>query len=172
VALAPEKWLQIDLDVNNPAQLADAFQKVAEAQHVSLEHARALGFWRDSSPGDNLPVAADTGATQSGLFIWQGHLASGGKEIDTRLVGGAASIQEFKSEAEQTPELRGMWGRNSAVTKHMRKWIEQEQAAFSDRLVRALSRCLRVVFKSALGDMELWNKSASAQLNAQMRKFA
>ena len=57
--LTPEKWCQIDLDANNPAQLADALQKVAEVRHVSLEHARALGFWNDSSLDDNPPVEAD-----------------------------------------------------------------------------------------------------------------
>ena len=57
--LVPEKWLQIDLKVDNPAQLADALQKVAEVRHVSLEQARALGFWNDSSLDDNPPVAAD-----------------------------------------------------------------------------------------------------------------
>ncbi|NDP62558.1 dynamin family protein [Polaromonas sp.] len=57
--LVPEKWLQIDLQVDNPAQLADALQKVAEVQHVSLAQARALGFWNDDSPEDHPPVTAD-----------------------------------------------------------------------------------------------------------------
>ena len=57
--LVPEKWLQTDLEVDNSAQLADALQKVAEMRHVSLAHARALGFWHDGSPEDNPPVAAD-----------------------------------------------------------------------------------------------------------------
>ena len=57
--LVPEKWLQTDLEVDNSAQLADALQKNAEMRHVSLAHARALGFWHDGSPEDNPPVAAD-----------------------------------------------------------------------------------------------------------------
>jgi hypothetical protein len=57
--LASEKWLQIDLDVNDPAQLAQAFQKVAEVRHVSLDQARALGFWHDSNPQDNPLAGAD-----------------------------------------------------------------------------------------------------------------
>jgi hypothetical protein len=57
--LVPEKWLHTDLEVDNPAQLADALQKVAEVRHVSLAQARALGFWHDGSPEDNPPVAAD-----------------------------------------------------------------------------------------------------------------
>ena len=57
--LVPEKWLQTDLEVDNPAQLADALQKVAEMRYVPLANARALGFWHDGSPEDNPPVAAD-----------------------------------------------------------------------------------------------------------------
>lgn len=44
------------------------------------------------------------------------------------------------------------------------------QAEFADRLVRALATRLRVVFESALGEVELWNKSAAAQLDAQLRE--
>ena len=57
--LVPEKWLQINLEVDNPAQLANALQRVADVQLVSLAQARALGFWSDGSPQDNPPVAAD-----------------------------------------------------------------------------------------------------------------
>jgi hypothetical protein len=48
--------------------------------------------------------------------------------------------------------------------------IRLAQADFSNRLVRALSNRLRVVFESALADVELWNKSASSQLDAQLRE--
>jgi hypothetical protein len=44
------------------------------------------------------------------------------------------------------------------------------QPEFADRLVRALSTRLRVVYESALGEVELWNKSAAAQLDAQLRE--
>ncbi len=57
--LAPEKWTRIDLDVNNPAQLAQALEKVAEVRQVSKDEARALGFWHDSSPDDNPLVGAN-----------------------------------------------------------------------------------------------------------------
>jgi hypothetical protein len=50
---APEKWERIDLDVNDPAQLAQAIEKVAEVVRVDREQARALGFWHDESPEDN-----------------------------------------------------------------------------------------------------------------------
>ena len=143
--MAPEKWLQIDLDVNDPAQLAQALQKVAEVRQVTQDEARALGFWHDSNPEDNpvtgpdglievprwrhaliniahpllrqglvildtpglnaigaepkltvslIPqahavvfiLAADTGVTRSDLSIWHEHLITGGDGCDTRLV--------------------------------------------------------------------------------------
>lgn len=44
------------------------------------------------------------------------------------------------------------------------------QPEFSDRLVRALSTRLRGIHEAALADVELWSKSAAAQLDAQMRE--
>jgi hypothetical protein len=50
---APEKWERIDLDVNDPQQLAQAIQKVAEVRKVTQAEAAALGFWNDELPEDN-----------------------------------------------------------------------------------------------------------------------
>jgi Dynamin family len=50
---APDKWVRIDLDVNDPLQLAQAIEKVAEVRHVSVDEARSLGFWHDDTPEDN-----------------------------------------------------------------------------------------------------------------------
>ena len=55
----PEKWTRIDLDVNDPAQLAKAFEKVAEVRRVSQEEAKAMGFWHEESPEDNPMVGSD-----------------------------------------------------------------------------------------------------------------
>ena len=55
----PEKWTRIDLAVNDPAQLAQALEKVAEVKHVTRDQARALGFWHDSNPDDNPLVGTD-----------------------------------------------------------------------------------------------------------------
>lgn len=44
------------------------------------------------------------------------------------------------------------------------------QTEFSDRLVRALATRVRVIHETALGDIELWSKSAAAQLDAQLRE--
>ena len=55
----PEKWTQIDLDVNDPGQLALALEKVAEVRHVTKQEATALGFWLDENIDDNPLVGPD-----------------------------------------------------------------------------------------------------------------
>ena len=55
----PEKWARVDLDVNDPRQLAQALEKVAEVLHVTKDDARALGFWHDENIDDNPLVGAD-----------------------------------------------------------------------------------------------------------------
>ncbi|MEI8158020.1 MAG: dynamin family protein [Burkholderiales bacterium] len=56
--MVPEKWTRIDLDVNNPQQLASALEKVAETRRVTQDEARALGFWHNQAPEDNPMVDA------------------------------------------------------------------------------------------------------------------
>jgi len=48
--------------------------------------------------------------------------------------------------------------------------LKLSQSEFSERLVRALATRLRVVYETALGEVELWNKSAASQLDAQLRE--
>ena len=55
----PEKWTRVDLDVNDPKQLAQALEKVAEVRHVTKDEARALGFWHDENIDDNPLVGLD-----------------------------------------------------------------------------------------------------------------
>lgn len=57
--MVPEQWNRVDLDVNDPAQLAQAFETVSEVRRVPLEEARALGFWSDEAPQDNPVPGAD-----------------------------------------------------------------------------------------------------------------
>ena len=51
-----DKWQRIELEMNNPDQLATALQQVVEVIHVSREEAAALGFWHDDTPDDNPPL--------------------------------------------------------------------------------------------------------------------
>jgi hypothetical protein len=56
--MVPEKWHRVDLDVNDPQQLSQAIEKVSEVRKVTIDQARALGFWHDDAPEDNpLPQA-------------------------------------------------------------------------------------------------------------------
>ena len=55
----PEKWHQIDLDPGDAVHLAASLHKVTETQHVSVERARALEFWNDSSLKENPPVSPE-----------------------------------------------------------------------------------------------------------------
>ena len=56
---APDKWERVDLDVNDPQQLARAIQKVAEVRRVSQAEAASLGFWNDETPNENPLVGVD-----------------------------------------------------------------------------------------------------------------
>ena len=48
--MAPEKWTRIDLDVNDPQQLARPSKRWPKSAHVTQDEARALGFWHDDAP--------------------------------------------------------------------------------------------------------------------------
>ncbi len=56
---APQKWERLDLDVNDPDQLSQVIQKVAEIRRVTKDEARALGFWNDELPDENPLPSAD-----------------------------------------------------------------------------------------------------------------
>ena len=56
--MVPEKWTRVDLDVNDPQQLAAALEMVAETRHVTRDEAQALGFWHSQEPEDNPMVDA------------------------------------------------------------------------------------------------------------------
>lgn len=57
--LKPDRWVEIPLDVNNADQIAKALEKVAEVRKVTLDNARALGFWHDELADDNPVPDAD-----------------------------------------------------------------------------------------------------------------
>lgn len=55
----PEAWTRIRLDPDSPERLADALTEVMRTKAVSVETARALGFWRDDDSEDNPPLIAE-----------------------------------------------------------------------------------------------------------------
>lgn len=61
--MVPEKWNRIDLDVNNPQQLATAMEMVAQTLKVTQEEARALGFWNSQS-ADDKPILDAAGLVE------------------------------------------------------------------------------------------------------------
>ena len=54
-----EPWHHVPLDPNSAGSLVDALAAVTRTQRVSKERAVALGFWDDSQPDDNPPMAGD-----------------------------------------------------------------------------------------------------------------
>jgi hypothetical protein len=59
----PRAWTHIPLDVSQPERLSESLQEVMRTQWVSVDEARALGFWQDDTPEDNPPVD-DTGRVE------------------------------------------------------------------------------------------------------------
>ena len=64
----PRAWTHLPLDVNSPAQLAESLQEVMRTQWVSVDDARALGFWNDDATEDNPPTNA---AGQVEVPVWR-----------------------------------------------------------------------------------------------------
>ena len=82
----------------------------------------------------------------------------------------------FSLQAPKEPALtRFAWDLELIQRSHLQylgvsNVLKLSQAEFSERLVRALSTRLRMVYESAMGEIELWNKSAASQLDAQLRE--
>ena len=54
----PDLWTRIRLEADSPERLAEALTEVTRTKAVSIDTARALGFWHDDSPDDNPPLLA------------------------------------------------------------------------------------------------------------------
>ena len=59
----PERWTEIEIDVDNAEHLSQTMSKVAEVRWVPMDEARALGFWSDDAPDDN-PVPDSDGRVE------------------------------------------------------------------------------------------------------------
>ena len=100
-------------------------------------------------------------------------------EIQSMLTGAFRQINAeygFSLQAPREPELVRFERDLDLVERSHNQYLgvtntfRLAQPEFADRLVRALATRLRVVYESALGEVELWNKSAAAQLDAQLRE--
>ncbi len=82
----------------------------------------------------------------------------------------------FSLQAPREPDLARFQADLDSVERSHNQYLgvsnvlRLAQPEFADRLVRALATRLRVVYESALGEVELWNKSAASQLDAQLRE--
>jgi hypothetical protein len=100
-------------------------------------------------------------------------------EIQSMLTGTFRQLNAeygFSLQAPREPELARYERDLDLVERSHMQYLSVSNAfrlaqpEFADRLVRALATRLRVVYESALGEVELWNKSAAAQLDAQLRE--
>jgi len=100
-------------------------------------------------------------------------------EIQTMLTGTFRQLNAeygFSLQAPREPELARYERDLDLVERSHNQYLgvsnalRLAQPEFADRLVRALATRLRVIYESALGEVELWNKSAAAQLDAQLRE--
>ena len=55
----PHLWTRIRLEADAPDRLAEALVEVTRTKAVSIETARALGFWHDDAPDDNPPLLGE-----------------------------------------------------------------------------------------------------------------
>lgn len=82
----------------------------------------------------------------------------------------------FSLQVPPTPQLDGFLAEIRQIEERHVQYIgvgntlRLAQPDFVQRLVRALGMRLRTVFESAANDLELWSKSATAQLDAQLRE--
>ncbi|GAB3770860.1 dynamin-like GTPase family protein [Ramlibacter monticola] len=100
-------------------------------------------------------------------------------EIQTMLTGTFRQLNAeygFSLQAPREPDLARYERDLDLVERSHNQYLgvsnalRLAQPEFADRLVRALATRLRVIYESALGEVELWNKSAAAQLDAQLRE--
>ena len=52
----PRAWTKRELAIDSPEELGAALGEVMRTQRVSIDEARALGFWDDATPDDNPPI--------------------------------------------------------------------------------------------------------------------
>ena len=52
----------------------------------------------------------------------------------------------------------------------MSNLIQLTRADFTDKLIRSLHARVRAIFETAVGEIELWNKAASGQLDVELRE--
>jgi Dynamin family len=55
----PQAWTRIRLDPGSPKQLSESLAEVMRTKAVTVDTAKALGFWSDEHPADNPPTVGE-----------------------------------------------------------------------------------------------------------------
>jgi len=82
----------------------------------------------------------------------------------------------FALQATEPPTMERFTADLDAVERsHLRylglgHMVQLARAEFSEKLVRALLARVRSIFETALGEIELWNKATTSQLDTQLRE--
>jgi hypothetical protein len=130
-------------------------------------------------PGIKLGVRKAYAGTFERLRAGLNQAATTSAEIQSMLTGTFRQLNAeygFSLQAPREPELARYERDLDLVERSHNQYLGMSNALrlaqpeFADRLVRALATRLRVIYESALGEVELWNKSAAAQLDAQLRE--
>ena len=130
-------------------------------------------------PGIKLGVKKAYGQTFERLRVGLRKAQSTSADIQSMLTGTFRQLNAeygFSLQAPKEPDLARYERDLDLVERSHNQYLgvgnalKLAQPEFADRLVRALATRLRVVYESALGEVELWNKSAAAQLDAQLRE--
>lgn len=104
---------------------------------------------------------------------------SSGTEIQSMLDGTFRQLNAefgFSLQVPSAPRLEGFLHDVTQIEQShvqylgMGNALKLAQPEFAQRLVRALAMRLRTIFESVANDLELWSKSATAQLDAQLRE--
>ncbi|TNF63969.1 MAG: dynamin family protein, partial [Burkholderiales bacterium] len=100
-------------------------------------------------------------------------------EIQAMLEGSFKSLNAeygFSLQAPPAPVLTRFYRDLDQIEKSHLQYLSLgnalrlAQPEFAERLARALMSRLRVVYEAAVAEVEVWNKSAAAQLDAQLRE--
>lgn len=102
-----------------------------------------------------------------------------GLEIHTMLVASFTQLNTeygFSLQVPEEPQVEPYLSELNLIERSHLQYLgignafRLAQSEFADRLVRALSTRLRYVNETALGDLEVWSKSAASQLDSQLRE--
>lgn len=129
-------------------------------------------------PGIKLGVKKAYAQTFARLRAGLAQARTSSTEIQSMLAGAFRQLNTehgFTLQAPKPPDLASAAHDLDLVERSHLQYLgvgnvfRLAQPEFAERLVRALTTRLRVIYESALGEVELWNKSAASQLDAQLR---